>query len=48
MKAAMQEHFGVFREEAQMRAGLGKLEGLKAALRRGRACATRAASSIST
>jgi succinate dehydrogenase / fumarate reductase flavoprotein subunit len=30
MKAAMQEHFGVFREEAQMRAGLGKLEGLKA------------------
>jgi len=30
MKAAMKEHFGVFREEAQMRAGLGKLEGLKA------------------
>jgi succinate dehydrogenase / fumarate reductase, flavoprotein subunit len=29
MKAATQEHFGVFREEAQMRAGLGKLEGLK-------------------
>ncbi|HET6495561.1 MAG TPA: succinate dehydrogenase/fumarate reductase flavoprotein subunit, partial [Thermoleophilia bacterium] len=30
MKAAMKEHFGVFREEAQMRAGLGKLEALKA------------------
>jgi succinate dehydrogenase / fumarate reductase flavoprotein subunit len=29
MKAAMKAHFGVFREEVQMQAGLGKLEGLK-------------------
>jgi succinate dehydrogenase / fumarate reductase flavoprotein subunit len=29
MKAVMKEHFGVFRDEAQMRAGLAKIESLK-------------------